>query len=162
MIDNEILEYYDRCVTFGLDCEIEDFIIKIEDSKIIATKYVGEPLSVMTLPNFIDKLSSEVFSDDVKDKLSKIDLSNVSELDADVFRRSELESVKANYLLRISDTCFKDCINLKQISIPNVEYIGYMGFAGCENLVNISLSDGVILSDGVFRWCYHLGQNKLS
>ena len=52
-----------------------------------------------------------------------------------------------------------ECSKLKNISIPKVEYIGSFAFAGCDELIDVSINDGTIIADAAFRWCGKLNKN---
>lgn len=68
------------------------------------------------------------------------------------------ESIEGKSVTSIGDSAFRDCSNLKNITLPDsVTSIGYMAFYGCSSLTNITIPDGVTSIDKyTFNGCSSL------
>lgn len=98
------------------------------------------------------------------EKLTNIDISNVSTLEASVFSACyNLKSIKLNNsLTTIDESTFSNCYMLNNINLENITNIGVNAFTSCRSLTSVQLSNIASLGTSAFSGCYGLKEITIS
>ncbi len=84
--------------------------------------------------------------------LTTIDLKKVETIGAHAFDGCEkLETVDLTRALAMGAGAFKGCVALKSANISALRNAGKEIFRGCKKLTQVTMSDGTVLAEGMFR-----------
>lgn len=122
-------------------------------------------INSLTIP-FINSSLSAFFGDSVPNSLTKVNITNTSEIPDYAFADcSYITNVTlADMLVTIGKNAFYNCSNIKSIMLPNsLKVIDDYAFSGCNSLKNIIIPDNVSkIGIGAFSNCKNFEQIKLS
>ena len=88
----------------------------------------------------------------------------VQKLGQSAFERSNVEQVNTNNVITLTESCFKSCENLTEITMPKVRSIRAYCFSGCTSLQKViwgELSDNGYISTQAFARCSSLKQLEI-
>lgn len=153
---DELIEYYNRCITFGFNCVYEDWEYRVEDGIIYLTNYYGKIDDEFQILPGIDALSLDVLFDGHK-KLKKLDLNDVSYLlKSENLQSFLLEEIIAPNLKVIENDGLLGCESLKSFVGNKVERVGINSFRDCSNLETVNLNEVLYLDNSSFMECSKL------
>lgn len=163
----EFLEYYDRCLVFGLSpCEGVNF-------KVANTKHISLDISkledrVVRIPYFVDSLYREESTFFMKSNHSVeyIDLGRVNTLGKYALCNfDKLIKIRADRLEGIGEGAFRGCIHLEEAEFPKVRQVGHCAFYDCSALERLVLPELLVAKSvwlGTFRNLKYLYAPKLT
>lgn len=143
-----------RCLTMGVDFEIEDYKIRFQGDKYILDKYTGDELEVY-LNDIFDEVSTNAFMGrDIK----FIDFGTVKKIPKLCFNNCyTLEKVIAHNVKEVGSEAFKNCFSLTTVEFGKVKVLEGRVFADCPNLENlVGLEKLESIGGSCFINCYKL------
>lgn len=156
MFRDELIDYYNRCITFGLPCIYENWEYKVENGLVYLTNYFGKVDEDFKILSGVDALSLDVLFDGCK-RLKKLDLNEVSYLlKSENLQSFLLEEIIAPNLKVIGDESLLGCESLKTFIGDKVEKVGINSFRDCSNLELVSLNEVLFLDNSSFMECSKL------
>ncbi len=91
----------------------------------------------INLPNFITKISDNVFKD--FKKLRKINLENIKEIGKEAFSNTRLKKINLKSLINLGEFAFQNCKELEEFNTSRLKTIKYKAFENCKNLRKINI-----------------------
>lgn len=88
--------------------------------------------------------------------LTEIDVSNIEEMDDDVFNRCPITTINAPKLKEMGSSTFWNCDKLVSVVAPNLTYIGRNAFSGCSSLAAVDMPNVTGAGDYAFSGCSSL------
>ena len=85
----------------------------------------------INLPNFITKISDNVFKD--FRKLRRINLENIKEIGKEAFSNTGLKKLDLKSLINLGEFAFQNCKELEEFNASRLKTIKYKTFENCKN-----------------------------
>lgn len=148
-----------RCLTMGVEFEIEDYRVVFNSDKYILLKYIGDDTEIYLNDIFDEVCVNAFMGRDIKFidfgtlktipnlcfnncyTLEKVVAHSVNSVGAEVFKNCfSLKSVEFGKVKEIGSRAFSDCVNLNEIiGLEKLEKLGSSAFSNCSSLENLSL-----------------------
>lgn len=181
-VKQELIDYYDRCLAFGVKCVYDNWEYKVVDNVIIGTKYLGDSTEHIDIVDWIECLCEDSLCD-TANTLKSVNLNKVLYLDINTFAETRLESIIANELLFVGQCAFfncrelkefradklvsigvdafRKCVSLNEIHCDNVSNILSCAFMDCDSLKNAHIPNVLHIGNYAFAGCSSLSDIKL-
>jgi hypothetical protein len=155
MLRDELIEYYNRCVTFGLECRYDIWGYKVENNLVLLTDYYGKRVSELTIPDGIDGICSGAI-DKLQYCLKSLNLNDVKRLEVESLFDYSLEEIIAPNLEYIGEAGLKSCSSLTKFVGDKVIKLGVDAFRDCSKLSTVSLKNVLCIDNSAFYECSDL------
>lgn len=152
-LKKDLIDYYNRCLAFSMECKYEDWKYTVKDDTIIAVKYCGEYLDEIKIPDGIECISEGSIQ---KKRIESLDLNQVKYLMTRSLSETCIRNIKAPELIWVSEGSAYECTELKSFKADKVIEIGIDAFRKCDNLENVSLKSVRFIENAAFMDCDNL------
>ena len=148
--NNDFEELKKNNPNFNFVKESTDYILKSVNSSLKEKEEIN-------LPNFITKISDNVFKD--FRKLRRINLENIKEIGKEAFSNTGLKKLDLKSLINLGEFTFQNCKELEEFNASRLKTIKYKTFENCKNLRKINIPNTKIIEKYAFSNCYDLEFN---
>lgn len=148
--DDNLDELRKNNPNFNFVKEGSDYVLKSVDLSLKEKEEIN-------LPNFITKISDNVFKD--FRKLRRINLENIKEIGKEAFSNTGLKKLDLKSLINLGEFTFQNCKELEEFNASRLKTIRYKTFENCKNLRKINIPNTKIIEKYAFSNCYDLEFN---